>query len=212
MKFLLGGLFTVFVAIVGVFAVVSSGVVNVGADQEHNPMMYSFLETARNRSIENASKDIVVPDLKKVDMISSGGADYKDMCAGCHLSPGVAKTDFSESLYPKPPNFTKADIVKRYQTEDGAKQGFWAIKHGIMASGMPAWGASHDDDRMWAMVAFIRSLPELDEAQYTILTTRISDDMMDMSFDGDMNMSDDGMGMDMDMDMDMSDDGSGMQH
>jgi len=208
MKFLLGALFTVFVAIVGVFAVVSSGVVNVGADQEHNPMMYSFLETARNRSIANASKDIVVPDLKKVDMISSGGADYKDMCAGCHLSPGVAKTDFSENLYPKPPNFTKADIVKRYQTEGGAKQGFWAIKHGIMASGMPAWGASHDDDRMWAMVAFIRSLPELDEAQYTILTTRISDDMMDMSFDGDMNMSDDGMGMD----MDMSDDGSGMQH
>ncbi|MFZ3075929.1 MAG: cytochrome c [Psychrobacter glacincola] len=208
MKFLLGALFTVFVAIVGVFAVVSSGVINVGADQEHNPMMYSFLETARNRSIANASKDIVVPDLEKVDMISSGGADYKDMCAGCHLSPGVAKTDFSESLYPKPPNFTKADIVKRYQTEDGAKQSFWAIKHGIMASGMPAWGASHDDARMWAMVAFIRSLPELDEAQYTMLTTRINDDMMDMSFDGDMNMSDDGMGMD----MDMSDDGSGMQH
>ena len=207
MKFLLGALFTVFVAIVGVFAVVSSGVVNVGADQEHSPMMYSFLEIARNRSIENASKDIVVPDLEKVDMISSGGADYKDMCAGCHLSPGVAETDFSESLYPKPPNFTKADIVKRYQTEDGAQQSFWAIKHGIMASGMPAWGASHDDDRMWAMVAFIRSLPELNEAQYTMLTTRIDSDMMDMSFDGDMNMSDGG-----DVGMNMSDDGSGMQH
>lgn len=80
MKFLLGALFTVFVAIVGVFAIVTSGVVNVGADQEHSPMMFSFLETARNRSIANASKDIVVPDLEKVD-ISSGGADYKDMCA-----------------------------------------------------------------------------------------------------------------------------------
>ena len=195
MKFLLGVLFTVFVAIVGVFAVVSSGVVNVGADQEHSPMMYSFLETARNRSIENASKDIVVPDLEKVDMISSGGADYKDMCAGCHLSPGVEKTDFSESLYPKPPNFTKAAIVKRYQTENGAKQSFWAIKHGIMASGMPAWGDSHDNDRMWAMVAFIRSLPELNESQYTMLTTRIDDDMLDMSFDGNMDMSDGGSGM-----------------
>ncbi|WP_395146503.1 c-type cytochrome [Moraxella atlantae] len=166
----------------------------MGADQEHSPMMFSFLETARNRSIENASKDIVVPDLEKVD-ISSGGADYKDMCAGCHLSPGVDKTDFSENLYPKPPNFTKAEIVKCYQTADGAKQSFWAIKHGIMASGMPAWGASHDDARMWAMVAFIRSLPELDESQYTMLTTRIDGDMMDMSFDGDMNMSDDGSGM-----------------
>lgn len=194
MKFLLGALFTVFVAIVSVFAIVTSGVVYVGADQEHSPMIFSFLETARNRSIANASKDIVVPDLEKVD-ISFGGADYKDMCAGCHLSPGVDKTDFSEGLYPKPPNFTKADIVKRYQTEDGAKQSFWAIKHGIMASGMPTWGASHDDARMWAMVAFIRSLPKLDEAQYTMLTTRIDDDMMDVSSDGDMNMSDDGSGM-----------------
>ena len=194
MKFLLGALFTVFVAIVSVFVVVTSGVVNVGADQEHSPMMFSFLETARNRSIANASKDIVVPDLEKVD-ISSGGADYKDMCAGCHLSPGVESTDFSESLYPKPPNFTNAQVVDRYKTDAGAQQSFWAIKHGIMASGMPAWGASHDDDRMWAMVAFIRSLPELDEAQYTMLTTRIDGDMMDMSFDGDMNMSDDESGM-----------------
>ncbi|HSP86330.1 MAG TPA: cytochrome c [Psychrobacter sp.] len=195
MKFLLGALFTVFVAIVGMFAVVSSGIVNVGADQEHSPMMYSFLETARNRSIANASKDIIVPDLEQVDMISTGGADYKDMCAGCHLSPGVESTDFSASLYPKPPNFTKTDVIERYQTKAGAQQGFWAIKHGIMASGMPAWGASHDDDRMWAMVAFIRSLPDLNENQYTMLTTRLDDDMLDMSFDGDMNMSDDGSGM-----------------
>ncbi|MED6318220.1 c-type cytochrome [Psychrobacter submarinus] len=195
MKFLLGVLFTVVVAIVGVFTVVMSGVINIGADQGHSPLVYNFLETARTRSIAYASKDIIVPDLEKVEMISSGGADYKDMCAGCHLSPGVESTDFSESLYPKPPNFTNAQVVDRYKTDAGAQQSFWAIKHGIMASGMPAWGASHDDDRMWAMVAFIRSLPELDESQYTMLTTRIDGDMMDMSFDGDMNMSDDGSGM-----------------
>ena len=195
MKFLLGVLFTVVVAIVGVFTVVMSGVINIGADQGHSPLVYNFLETARTRSIAYASKDIIVPDLEKVEMISSGGADYKDMCAGCHLSPGVESTDFSESLYPKPPNFTNAQVVDRYKTDAGAQQSFWAIKHGIMASGMSAWGASHDDDRMWAMVAFIRSLPELDEAQYTMLTTRIDGDMMDMSFDGDMNMSDDESGM-----------------
>ena len=198
MKFLLGILFTVAVAMVGIFVVVTSGIINIGADQAHNPLVYNFLETARNRSIANASKSIVVPNLEKVEMISSGGADYKDMCAGCHLSPGVESTDFSASLYPRPPNFTNVEVVERYKTDAGAQQGFWAIKHGIMASGMPAWGASHDDDRMWAMVAFIRSLPELNENQYTMLTTRLDDDMMDMSINSDM--------------MDMSDDGSGMQH
>lgn len=190
MKFLLGALFAVFVAIVGVFAVVSTGVINIGADQAHSPMVYNFLETARERSIANASQDIVVPDLTQVDMISSGGADYKDMCAGCHLAPDIEKTDLSEGLYPKPPNFTKAEVVARYDTEAGAQQNFWAIKHGIMASGMPAWGATHDDDRMWAMVAFIRSLPELNADQYTMLTTRFNSDIMDMDMDMDMDMTD----------------------
>ncbi len=198
MKFLLGILFTVVVVIIGIFVVVTSGVINVGADQAHNPLVYNFLETARTRSIAHASEDIVVPDLEQAEMISSGGADYKDMCAGCHLSPGVESTDMSEGLYPQPPNFTNAQVVERYKTAAGAQQSFWAIKHGIMASGMPAWGASHDDDRMWAMVAFIRSLPDLDENQYTMLTTRIDDDMLNMSMNSDM--------------MDMFDEGSGMAH
>lgn len=206
MKFLWGALFAVFVAIIGVFTVVSSGIVNIGADQEHNPLVYDFLEMTRERSIANASQDIVVPDLTQVDMISSGGADYKDMCAGCHLAPDVEKTDLSEYLYPKPPNFTKAEVVAHYDSEAGAQQNFWAIKHGIMASGMPAWGATHDDDRMWAMVAFIRSLPDLSADQYTMLTTRFDSDIMDMEMaDMDMEM------MDADM-MDMSGEGAEMQH
>ena len=195
MKFLLGALFTVFVIITGIFIVVTRGVINIGADQAHSPLVYDFLKTARTRSMANASQHILVPNLKSAEMISSGGADYKDMCAACHLSPGVAHTDLSRGLYPAPPNFTKADIVKRYQKESGARQAFWVIKHGIMASGMPAWGATHNDDRMWAMVAFIRSLPDLNEKQYTVLTTRLDDDMLDMSFDGEMNMSGDGVDM-----------------
>jgi hypothetical protein len=45
------------------------------------------------------------------------------------------------------------------------------------------------------MVAFIRSLPDLNENQYTMLTTRLDDSMLDMSFDGEMDMSGDGSGM-----------------
>ncbi|WP_201582769.1 c-type cytochrome [Psychrobacter jeotgali] len=181
MTFLWGVLFSIVVAVASIFIIVMSGVINVGADHAHSPMVYSLLETARTRSIARASKDIEVPNLDKAEMVSSGGADYKDMCASCHLSPDRTQTDLSAGLYPKPPNFTDAKVVERYQTDEGAQQSFWAIKHGIMASGMPAWGATHDDDRMWAMVAFIRSLPQLNESQYTMLTTRFDDDMLDIS-------------------------------
>ncbi|HJU38766.1 MAG TPA: nuclear transport factor 2 family protein, partial [Tahibacter sp.] len=46
------------------------------------------------------------------------------------------------------------------------------IKHGIKASGMPAWGPTHDDARIWAMVAFLEKLPTLSQDEYQILTAR----------------------------------------
>ena len=45
-----------------------------------------------------------------------------------------------------------------------------AWHHGIMASGMPAWGKIHNDQRIWAMVAFIERLPTLTPEQYQIIT------------------------------------------
>ncbi|PIW62773.1 cytochrome c [Shewanella sp. CG12_big_fil_rev_8_21_14_0_65_47_15] len=53
-----------------------------------------------------------------------------------------------------------------------ARRYFWVIKHGVKASGMPTWGAGHDDERIWNMVAFIDRLSELSPQQYQILTAR----------------------------------------
>ena len=129
-------------------------------------MVYNFLETARTRSIAYASKDIIVPDLEKVEMISSGGADYKDMCAGCHLSPGVESTDFSESLYPKP-NFTNV-VVDRYKTDAGAQQSFWALSryYGIRRTSRILLMTTIECGQ-WSLLLI---LPELNN-QYTMLTT-----------------------------------------
>ena len=43
---------------------------------------------------------------------------------------------------------------------------FWVIKHGIKASGMPAWGKSMNDEYIWNMVAFLQGLPKLNAEQY----------------------------------------------
>lgn len=40
------------------------------------------------------------------------------------------------------------------------------IKHGIKATGMPAWGKSMGDEHIWGMVAFLQQLPELDADDY----------------------------------------------
>jgi len=81
----------------------------------------------------------------------------------------------SIGLYPKPPNLVSEDIDEEYDHESGyakAREQFWIIKHGIKASGMPAWRLTHDDQRIWAMVAFVQKLPELTPEEYQILTAR----------------------------------------
>jgi hypothetical protein len=62
---------------------------------------------ARDRSIEVRARDIEVPNLKDETLIRAGAGNYNAMCIGCHLAPGVDKTELSQALYPAPPNLAK---------------------------------------------------------------------------------------------------------
>ena len=113
------------------------------------------------------------------DRLLAGGADYNDMCAGCHLKPGKKESDFTIGLYPAPPNLTATADAHGHEhgSDTGSKEAaiqrqFWIIKHGIKASGMPAWGPTHSDERIWNMVAFLQRLPSLTPDQYQIVTAR----------------------------------------
>ena len=151
-----------------------SGIYPMGADVPHNKLTYWTLETLRENSIKRASKDITVPsDLDTSSRLLRGGADYNDMCVSCHLQPGKNYSDFTKGLYPAPPNLAKAHNKEHIDNENTqAQRRFWIIKHGIKASGMPAWGPGHDDERIWGMVAFLKHLPTLTPEQYQILTPR----------------------------------------
>lgn len=164
------------VAVVAGVGFIYSGYYPMGADEPHNDLTSWALETLRERSIARASNDIQVPtDLNSSERLLAGGADYNDMCAGCHLKPGVTQSDFTLGLYPEPPNLSRT-ATRQDDVNILARQRFWIIKHGIKASGMPAWGPGHDDERIWSMVAFLQRLPELSPQQYQILTARSVDD------------------------------------
>ena len=141
------------------------GVINVGADDPHSAPVYAILSIARDRSIEVRSRNIQVPDLSQEALIREGAGNYNSMCVGCHLAPGLAGTELSNSLYPAPPNLSKLGV-------DGhPAAAFWIIKHGIKSTGMPAWGKSMADPYIWGMVAFLQQLPSLDAEQYKALIT-----------------------------------------
>src|SRR3546814_19109352 len=80
------------------------------------------------------------------------------MCAGCHLGPGVERSELSQGLYPQAPELAKHSHL-------GPAEQFWIIKHGVKLSAMPAWGKHHPDPLIWAMVAFVRRLPGMSAAE-----------------------------------------------
>jgi len=154
--------------------VMYSGIVDVAADEPHSDFVYWLLEETRKSSIQKAAQHIQVPNLDDPELLLMGGADYEFMCSSCHLKPAQSESDMSVGLYPAPPNLAVSnDEHKGHEHGDdiqAERNDFWVIKHGIKASGMPAWGKTHDDQRIWAMVAFIKRLPTLSPEQYQILT------------------------------------------
>lgn len=151
----------IFAVAVAIF--VYSGVYDIGADKPHWGVTASTLETLRERSIARATTNIAVPtDLDSEARIREGAEHYAQMCAACHLTPGMRSTELRQGLYPQPPDLAKLGT-------DRPAEAFWVIKHGVKLTAMPAWGVSHSDDAIWDMVAFIRKLPQLDENGFVAL-------------------------------------------
>jgi mono/diheme cytochrome c family protein len=156
-----GGIILALGAFAGVVTfVIYGGLYNIAADAPHTQPVYWVLETARDRSIAVRARDIAVPpDLGNPRRIAAGGAEYMEMCAQCHLAPGMKMTDVSQGLYPRAPDYRKFDEIS-------AAEQFWVVKHGIKMTGMPAWGATHDDKLLWDMVAFLQKVPNLTPEEY----------------------------------------------
>lgn len=151
-------------AVAGLIAAfVYTGVYNIGADAAHSGLIYRSLEEVRERAIAHHSRNIPVPaDLNDSKRVTKGAGLYAEMCSGCHLGPGVEKTELSQGLYPPAPELARGD-------DHNPAQQFWIIKHGIKLSAMPAWGKTHSDQLIWDMVAFVRQLSKMTPQQYRAL-------------------------------------------
>jgi mono/diheme cytochrome c family protein len=147
--------------------VIYFGCYNVAADTPHAQIVYRLLEFVRDRSIAVRAKDLAIPsDLTDPQRISRGAGQYDEMCVGCHLAPGMKRTEIGRGLYPRAPDL-------RRSSRPTAAEDFWVVKHGIKMTGMPAWGVTHDDDLLWDVVAFLRKMPDLTSDEYQALVKSV---------------------------------------
>jgi mono/diheme cytochrome c family protein len=142
--------------------VVYGGFVPVDARRADPVWVRGLLTTVRDHSIERAAKGIHVPRLDDPDAIREGLEHYVAMCAGCHGAPGVERSEAGQGLNPQPPLL----YTHPMSGDEEAAEAFWVIKNGIRMTGMPAFGPTHDDSKIWAMVAFLKTLPSMSGADY----------------------------------------------
>jgi mono/diheme cytochrome c family protein len=131
------------------------------------------LNELREKAIERGARGIAVPaDLNDPKRIAAGAGLYQEMCTGCHLGPGIEPSEMSQGLYPPAPDLARTDLSPAEQ--------FWAIKHGVKLTAMPAWGKTHSDDLIWDMVAFIHKLPKISPERYKALVASAPQDHDEM--------------------------------
>jgi mono/diheme cytochrome c family protein len=150
---------------IGAAMFIVSGAYNIGADDHHTKLVLGVIEELRERSIAARADSITVPQLEDPAKITAGAAWYSTLCVGCHLAPGVTKSDLRRGLYPHPPNLAAED-------PRDSRRAFWTIKHGIKMSAMPAWGSTLNDVAIWDVVAFIRQMPTMTPETYEQLSSR----------------------------------------
>lgn len=128
---------------------------------------------AKDRSISKRIKDIKTPPLVDTSLFHIGFAHYNEMCVTCHGGPGLSPDELSRGIFPSPPEFYKLDKLPE------PAEAFWVIKNGIKFTAMPAFGPTHDDQKIWAITAFLlNKMDKMSPEEYSDWKKNMQKEMM----------------------------------
>lgn len=154
---------------IGGFLIAALGLIPIGASSGHWAITRWFLDFSKQRSVSTHSLGTDVPPLDEERFVLQGAGAYETNCRACHGSPSLPNPRVAQHLTPPPPY-----LPTTLHKWDDAEL-FYIVKNGIKFTGMPAWSAQKRDDEVWAMVAFLRRFPALDEAEYDRLANGDAD-------------------------------------
>ena len=81
-----------------------------------------------------------------------GAVNFNTYCEACHGVTGRGDGPASQGLSPKPANLS--DIAAQV----GDDYLFWRISEGKMGTSMVGWAGVLDEEQIWQIVSFIRTL------------------------------------------------------
>ena len=86
------------VGVMGATLFIESGYYNIGADDHHTKLVLTLIEELRERSIGARADTIDLRYVEDPEKIAAGAQHYAALCVGCHLGPGVTKSDIRPGL------------------------------------------------------------------------------------------------------------------
>lgn len=137
------------------------GLIPIAASSGHWRITAWFLHFTMRRSVATHSLGDEVPPLDEPRLVLRGAGAYESMCQSCHGRPEEPLPVVPQAATPPPPRLGPG-LNDKWDPEEL----IYIVKHGVKFTGMPAWPTQQRDDEVHAMVAFLRTLPELDAAGY----------------------------------------------
>jgi mono/diheme cytochrome c family protein len=155
------GALAIFVGI-GTAVFFFGGFYSVAATAEDPTVVTWALTQVRNASINRHALDQPPASVNDPASLQAGAKAFAAHgCTTCHGGPGVAWAKLSEGLHPDPPD------LKEVVGHRSPAQLFWIVKNGINMTGMPSFAlAGAKDEEIWQIVAFLKKLPDVSEADY----------------------------------------------
>lgn len=136
------------------------GAYNVAASEPHTGLVRRTLDVLQQRSVAARAGSVGEPVTPDSVALREAYLHYREMCAVCHGAPGEERGEIGKGMNPTPP---KLERVADHWTD---REIFWILNHGIKLAGMPAFGATHEERELWALVAVVRSLPALTPEEF----------------------------------------------
>ena len=153
-RFLLGlAAGAVLVLVAAILGLLSTG---MSARSTPSPLEATAARTVRRWAMPEGARDLENPARATREVLSSAMLHFADHCAGCHANDGSGQTALGRGMYPPAPDLRAAPTQR---LADGEL--FHVIENGIRFTGMPAFGPAGKPEESWALVRFLRHLPQL---------------------------------------------------
>lgn len=146
-------------ALAGLLAAVT-GILPMSAASGHWAPTQWLLDLSQRRAVATGALAVTVPPLDDPALALRGAGHYETACRRCHGVPGRETPVVLRNMLPRPPDLRY--VAARYRPAEL----FHIVKHGLKFTGMPGWPALERDDEVWAMVAFLETLPALVPERY----------------------------------------------